>query len=105
MNLRTLIAMGALLLAPTGFAGDRDQKDPSKENEPDLVVAVRIGKEKSVLIPGAKDLRVSDKGIASVGIAEPGQVNVVGERIGEVSVQVARGAKERNFRLVVKVTP
>ena len=105
MNLRTLIAMAALLVPTVGFAGDRDAKDSNKPSEPDLVVAVRIGKERSVLVAGAKDLRVSEKGIAEVGIAEPGQINVTGVRVGEVSVQVARHGSEKNFKLLVKVTP
>lgn len=103
MNLRTLMVTAALLLPMVGFAGDRDEGKGEKGNEPDLVVSVKPGKATSVIIPGAKDVRASEKGIAHVGIMEPGQVTVEGIRLGEVSVQVARFGTERNFRLVVKV--
>lgn len=103
MNLRALMVTAALLLPMVGFAGDRDEKDA--KHEPDLVVSVRAGKGMSVVIPGAKDIRSSEKGIASVGVIEPGQLGIEGIRPGEVSVQVQRFNSEKMFKLVVKVTP
>ena len=107
MNLRTLMVTAALLAPMAGFAGDRDSKDSkdATKTEPDLIVTVRAGKQRAVLIQGAKDIRASEKNIAHVGIAEPGQVTIEGIRPGEVSVQVARQGSEKNFKLVVQVIP
>ena len=87
------------ILATTGYSGIVNY-EPSE-----LVVTVRAGKQRAVLIQGAKDIRASEKNIAHVGIAEPGQVTIEGIRPGEVSVQVARQGSEKNFKLVVQVIP
>lgn len=94
---RTLLMTGALLAPLSLFAGE------TRNLEPDLVVQVRVGKSRAVQVEGARDVRVSEKGIADVALGEPNQLIVDGLQPGEVSAQVVRKGHEKNFKLVVQV--
>ena len=99
MTFRTLLMMAAFLAPMVGLAAD---EKANEKRQPDLVIAVKVGKSTSVIVKGAHEVRTLDRRIADVVMGETNQVMVEGLTIGETSAQILRKG-EPTFLLVVQV--
>lgn len=102
MTFRTLLVVAALFAPMVALAAD-PKADQKEEDKPaDLRIAVKLGQVKSVIIAGAREVKMADKTVAAVSMGEPNQVMVEALGLGETSAQITRRG-EPSFKLVVQV--
>jgi hypothetical protein len=99
MTFRTLLVVTALLAPMAAVAAD----PVDNGGEPDLSIAVKVGKSTTVIIQGAQATQAVNGEIAEIVRGETNQVLVVGIAEGETSALIPRKG-EKPFRLAVRVT-